>query len=275
MDDPHFWGVSVWDPGQAMMAGIHASEVMIDLRRERLEALQAAQRTLTGLQPILMKGGDVAGLLAALANLEADLLSIGAHGHSRAAGVLFGSVATAMARHATCSVLIARENVTDVFPGLIVHASDGSAGSLDAARVAGAIAARHHSTVVTLHVSDGLDRGSAMAEESVALIEATGLEPVPKVVQGSPHRRIVEVANETGASLVVMGSRGRTGLKALGSVSERVAHRGTMLGVDRSAARASVARRRAVVQPRRARRALRITATSIPSCSTAPATGAM
>lgn len=131
-----------------------------------------------------MKGGDVAGLLAALANLEADLLSIGAHGRSRAAGVLFGSVATAMARHATCSVLIARDTVTDVFPGLIVHASDGSPESLDAAR-----------------------------------------EPVPKVVQGSPHRRIVEVADETGASLVVMGSRGRTGLKALGSVSERVAHR--------------------------------------------------
>ena len=97
--------------------------------------------------------------------------------------------------------------------------------SFDAARVAGAIAARHDSTVVTLHVGNDLDRGSAIAEESVALIEASGREPVPKVVQGSPHRRIVEVAEEGGASLVVIASRGRTGLKALGSVSERVAHR--------------------------------------------------
>ena len=160
-----------------------------------------------------------------LANLEADLLSIGAHGQSRTAGVLFGSVATAMARHATCSVLIAREAATDAFPGLILHASDGSAESLDAARAAGAIAARHDSTVVTLHVGDGLDRGRAIAEESVALIKATGREPVPEVVQGSPRRRIVEVANEAGASLIVVGSRGRTGLKALGSVSEQVAHR--------------------------------------------------
>lgn len=48
VDDPHFWGVSVWDPGLAMMAGIHASEVMIDLRRQSLQALQAAQRTLPG-----------------------------------------------------------------------------------------------------------------------------------------------------------------------------------------------------------------------------------
>jgi nucleotide-binding universal stress UspA family protein len=46
-----------------------------------------------------------------------------------------------------------------------------------------------------------------------------------KVERGSPHRRIVEMANETGAALIVMGSRGRTGLAALGSVSERVAHR--------------------------------------------------
>jgi nucleotide-binding universal stress UspA family protein len=45
------------------------------------------------------------------------------------------------------------------------------------------------------------------------------------VEQGSPQRRIVELANETDAALIVMGSRGRTGLAALGSVSERVAHR--------------------------------------------------
>lgn len=225
VDDARFWGVSVWNPALAMMGGIHASEVMIDLRRQGVDALQAAQRTLPGLQPILMKGADVAGLLAALANLEADLLSIGAHGRSRSAGVLFGSVATAMARHATCSVLIAREAETATFPGLIVHATDGSAESLDAARVAGAIAARHDSTVITLHVGDDFDRGSAMAEEAVALLETSGREPVSKVVPGPAHRRIVEVAHEAGASLIVVGSRGRTGLKALGSVSERVAHR--------------------------------------------------
>lgn len=36
---------------------------------------------------------------------------------------------------------------------------------------------------------------------------------------------IAEFAGSTQASLVVIGSRGMTGLKALGSVSERVAHR--------------------------------------------------
>jgi nucleotide-binding universal stress UspA family protein len=46
-----------------------------------------------------------------------------------------------------------------------------------------------------------------------------------KLVPGLPAGRIVEVAGETGARLVVIGSRGRTGLQSilLGSVAERVA----------------------------------------------------
>ena len=55
-------------------------------------------------------------------------------------------------------------------------------------------------------------------------METSGLEPVMRIEQGSPQRRIVEVANDVGASLIVIGSRGRTGLAALGSVSERVVH---------------------------------------------------
>jgi nucleotide-binding universal stress UspA family protein len=220
------WGVSVWDPGLAMMGGIHASEVMMDLRREARQALQRAVELVPRLDPLLVRGREVAGLLATVANLEADLLSVGAHGRSRAAGVLFGSVATAMAHHATCPVLIARRGGDDSFPRLIVHATDGSAEALDAARVAGQIAAAHDSTVVTLHVADhDEDRGRGIAEGAVALIEASGREPVVRVELGSPHRRIVEVAEEAGASLVVLGSRGLSGVRALGSVSERVAQR--------------------------------------------------
>ena len=63
-------------------------------------------------------------------------------------------------------------------------------------------------------------------DEAAAIIEACGREPAIKLESGSPHRRIVEVASEIGESLiVVVGSRGLTGIKALGSVSERVAHR--------------------------------------------------
>ncbi len=51
-----------------------------------------------------------------------------------------------------------------------------------------------------------------------------------RLVSGLPAGRIVEVANEVGADLVVVGSRGRTGLPhiLLGSVAERVVQTATM-----------------------------------------------
>lgn len=221
-DGATYWAVSAWDPGVAVHVGLGAFDVMNQLREHGRSALRRAEETFPALRPMLIKGGDVPAMLAAIGNLEADLVCVGSHGTSRPAGVLFGSVASAMAHFAPCSVLVARQPRAGAFPGLIVHANDGSPESLDAARVAGRLAARHGSTLVTLHVGETHDR--SVAEEAVAIIESSGREPVMKVEQGSPHRRIVEVANETGASLIVMGSRGRTGLAALGSVSERVTH---------------------------------------------------
>jgi nucleotide-binding universal stress UspA family protein len=126
-----------------------------------------------------------------------------------------------MAHYAPCSVLIARDR-PGAFPGSIVHANDGSPESLDAACVAASLAVRYGSTAVTVCVGETQDR--SVAEEAVSLMQSSGLEPVLRIEQGSPHRRIVEVANDVGASLIVMGSRGRTGLAAIGSVSERVVH---------------------------------------------------
>ena len=221
-EDAKYWALSAWDPAIGMVAGMGALDVMNQLREEARGALRRAQDALPSMTPILMRGRDVAALLGGIANLEADLVAVGSHGTSRPAGVLFGSVASAMAHYAPCSVLIARESTVESFPRLILHANDGSPESLDAAYVAGRLAARHGSTVVTLHV--GETRGRAVAEEAVALMETSGLEPVMRIEQGAPQRRIVEVANDVGASLIVIGSRGRTGLAALGSVSERVVH---------------------------------------------------
>jgi nucleotide-binding universal stress UspA family protein len=61
-------------------------------------------------------------------------------------------------------------------------------------------------------------------EQIATIAEITGAEPVFETESGSPSRRIVEAAQRTHASLVVMGSRGQSGVAALGSVSERVTH---------------------------------------------------
>ncbi len=221
-EDARFWALSAWDPGLAMAAGMAALDVMHQVREEARQALARTTGEFASMTPVLVRGRDVTAILSGIVNLEADLVAVGSHGTSRAAGIAFGSVASAVAHHAPCSVLIAREAPADAFPALIVHANDGSPESLDAAHVAGDLAARHGSAVITVHVGETRDRH--VAEQAVTLIEATGVEPVMKIEQGSPHRRIVEVATGAGASLVVMGSRGQTGLAALGSVSERVVH---------------------------------------------------
>ena len=82
--------------------------------------------------------------------------------------------------------------------------------------------------------SDWLEPMVAVAEDMMAEFLAAfraGAEDLPalqaletRLVRGLPPGRIVEVARELGADLVVVGSRGRTGLPhiLLGSVAERV-----------------------------------------------------
>ena len=224
-EDGKVWGASAWDPRMAMHAGIHSSTVRADLRKESVAALTKAHEAFPELAPMLLRGASVSALLSAAAEEDADLISVGSHGGPRLTGIAFGSVATAMVHHAPCSVLVARPPAGDEFPGLIVHASDGSADSLDAARVAGEIAARHGSNVIAVNVSDDPSHGKALADEAASLIEQAGASVVAEARRGSPHRGIGDFASSAGASLVVIGSRGMTGVRALGSVSERVAHR--------------------------------------------------
>jgi nucleotide-binding universal stress UspA family protein len=124
------WGASAWDPRLARHAGIHAATVHSDLRAESVAALANAHEAFPDLALTLLRGGSVSALLSAAAEENADLISVGSHGGPRLTGIAFGSIATVMVHHAPCSVLIARPPASGEFPGVIVHASDGSADSL-------------------------------------------------------------------------------------------------------------------------------------------------
>lgn len=217
--------VAVWDPTLAWHAGIHYSTVLPELRAEAAAALTRAGDECPDLSLTLLRGSPVSGLLSAAAEENADLIAVGSHGGRRLTGIAFGSVATAMAHHAPCSVLIARASDADGFPGRIVHASDGSVDALDAAAVAAEIAVRHGSEVLSVNFDDDPDHGQAVGEKTAEAIEWGGATVAAETLRGSPHRGLVDLAGSEGASLVVLGSRGMSGLKALGSVSERVAHR--------------------------------------------------
>ena len=221
----HLLGVSVWDPAWASNAGFQTWQMADRLRNESADALQEARREVPGLETRRVRGGQVPALLGALWRERADLVAVGSHEHSRLSGMVFASVPTAMVHAAPCSVLVARPPDRGAFPGLIVHATDGSPGSRSAAIVAGSIAARHDSNVIMLHVNGDPKRAGAIAEEAVALSAPTGRDLEVRTEHGSAARRIAEVAAESDASLLVVGSRRLTGIRALRSVSERVAHR--------------------------------------------------
>lgn len=220
------WAVASWDPSVAHHAGIHAGTVAADLRRAAEEALKAATAELPALEPHSIAGADVASLLSATSDLDADLIAVGSHGGSRTAGLLFGSVATAICRHAPCSVLVARETREGgADEPTVVTAVDGSEYSLDAARVAALAAERLGARVLIISAGEDREQREAAAEAAGSLAAMASVRYETETCDGAASKAIIEAAGDHEAQLVVVGSRGLTGLQALGSTGERVAHR--------------------------------------------------
>jgi nucleotide-binding universal stress UspA family protein len=215
--------VSVWDPVLATDPDEELAPSDLESRKRCELALERASEVSPDISTSLFQGAVIPSLLGSAADYSADLLAVASHGESRAAGVLFGSAATAVLREAPCSVLISRDAPTE-FPGRILHAGDGSPDSLDAAWVAARIAGRRGVPVTTISVGAGPERVDAIAR-SKRVFDLAGVEVEAVEKDGSAHRELVSFAESDGTGLIVIGSKGRTGLASIGSVSERVAHR--------------------------------------------------
>ncbi len=83
-------------------------------------------------------------------------------------------------------------------------------------------------------------RARSVADEGVALATAAGFEASAEVELGAPvWKRIVDLAEQRGASIIVLGSHGRSsvGYAVLGSVATAVAHHaGTPVMIARAPA---------------------------------------
>ena len=122
----------------------------------------------------------------------------------------------------------------------ILFPTDGSERSDAAFDHVLAIAAEHGATVHIFHVADTardsvtqisgdvvdvLEReGDRIVEETAKKAAERGVSTVTEVHQGGVPESIVAYADEYGIDLIVMPTRGRTGLERtlLGSVTERV-----------------------------------------------------
>ncbi|MDQ3867105.1 MAG: universal stress protein, partial [Actinomycetota bacterium] len=160
-----------------------------------------------------VNGEPVAVLLREVEAEQATLVAVGSHGRGRAAGMLLGTVAARMLRDAPCSVLVARAaRDPETWPRSLVAGVDGSAESAAAFGVARFVADRFGGSIRAVAASaDHFEREAAQA--------------VTSELEEQPGRAVDVLATASdSADLVIVGSRGLHGLKALGSVSERVAH---------------------------------------------------
>ena len=156
---------------------------------------------------------------------EHDLLVLGTHGKSRATEIVFGSTASDAAHRTERPLLIARETpASDRFPAEILLATEGTSASWAPVRAAAALAGAFDAKLSVIHIEDGKhDDTELVLDELLAEIEqTTGAAPDVARPDGHANKEIVEAARANGTSLIVAGRRGLSGIKALGSVSERV-----------------------------------------------------
>lgn len=197
----------------ATHAGMDAVAWDEKIRAEAERARLSAARQIDGMagsRAEIVTGYAAPALLHAAAEIDADLVGVGSHGHSRIAGILLGSVATRVVHDSKCSVLVARGSAPiKQAARSIVVGIDGSPPSVEAAAVAEALGASTGASV--RHVT--ATGGKRLPDDLVLLAELDARSPVEALLDASRT-----------ADLLLVGSRGLHGVGALGSVAERLAH---------------------------------------------------
>lgn len=225
-------------------------DIVFEADRETAEAeakvaAERIGRPTTAVTWAAVHGRPASVVLDEAAAWSADLIVVGTRGLGPFTAALLGSVSDEIVDHATCPVLVVRRPSIE----RVVLADDGSAGARTAAAVlAWPIFARSRVRVVTVSeaaahdtggpapgrvetegdrrpmVEAGLAAAGALARSSADRLAAVGLTTDIDVRHGDPAHEIIRAATDWEADLIVMGTRGHTGLERLllGSVARKV-----------------------------------------------------
>jgi nucleotide-binding universal stress UspA family protein len=207
--------VCVLDLPAAAAAGMLATRAAEQLEEAAEQALVSGRELAPNAEQKIVHGPPAAALIEECARSGATLLCVGARGASRIVGISFEGVKTYALHESTCAVHVARPTTDgSVFPGSIVVGLDGSPSAELAYATASELSERCGSTLRGIHALGGRSAGEAAAPPALHGAETDPRGPVAALLDAGGN-----------AGLMVLGSRGLHGVSALGSVSERVAHR--------------------------------------------------
>lgn len=224
-----------------------ALRVPVDVERAA-EAVAKRVQEITGREATILTdhGTPYAEILKAAEKWSADLIVLGSSGMTEAAGVLLGSVTHKVIRYAHASVLIVRAGSTR---NGVVAGTDFSDPALPAIAAAINEASRLKQPLTVVHSVDialfsashtampfggptpllsdqVLDEVKRDAKTRLLdVLKKFGAEGEAVVATGPPAAVLLQISETRKASLLVVGTRGRTGFSRvlLGSVAEWVA----------------------------------------------------
>ncbi len=183
----------------------------------------------------VMQEGEPAEVVIDVAEVRgADLIVVGNVGMGRARRFRLGGVPDRVAHYAPTDLLIVDttgrrrgSGGSDGTYGTMLVATDGSPTATEAARKGFELAEIIGSSVTLVYVGDPIV--GAIALEETVKARPGGAEVLPRVVQGDPAEKIIELARSEALDLIVVGNKGMSGTRRflLGSVPNKVAHSAT------------------------------------------------
>jgi nucleotide-binding universal stress UspA family protein len=230
-----------------------ADQLEDEALRVHREAIEAAEREISSarddlaIESILARGRAATVIVDEARTMPAELIVVGHRGHGRWESMLLGSVSSEVVDHAPCPVLVARDERL----GPVIFADDGSASARSAEAVltrwplftglpmavltvveegfpfATAMAPLLYSEAMTQYASSIQELEQLARDENEAAarrLREAGFVAAALVRSGDAAHEIVAVARERQAGLIVVGTRGQTGLRRLilGSVARNV-----------------------------------------------------
>ena len=225
------------------------------LEQDVIAYIEAEQSTVVGrlsapdrvVDSVLLRDRPASGLVDQAREFAADLVIVGSRGHGPIVSLLLGSVSAEVVDHAPCPVLVARRSTLE----RVVFATDGSATAAAAEDVLArwpifasvpirvvsvadvvrpwttGVAPTIYTQVLNAYAKDVAEAEAehlGIATGSGKRLAEAGRSADAEMRKGDAAAEIIAIAQESGANLVVVGSRGQTGLKriVLGSVARNV-----------------------------------------------------